>query len=208
MDFIEQLLVGKLAISHLIVGDDFCFGKDRLGNFDMLVDAGKRFGFNVNSTQSFRLQECRISSTAIRKCIVAGDFVAARNMLGHPFSVNGTVVHGDKKGRTIGFPTANIAMQRSVSPVNGVYAVSANTGVGEYSGVANIGNRPTVDGNEFRLEVHLFEFSQQLYGQHIEVVIHHKLRDEHKFNSLEQLKAQIALDVDKAKQYFQQQLSY
>lgn len=202
MDFIERLLVEKLAISHLIVGDDFCFGKNRQGNFDMLVEAGRRFGFNVNSTQSFRLAECRISSTEIRRAIVEDRFEDAKAMLGHPFSINGTVKHGDKRGRTIGFPTANIALNRGVSPVHGVYTVIVTTKEGVFDGVCNIGNRPTVNGNELRLEVHLFDFDGQIYGQHIEVAIVHKLRDEQKFDSLEQLKQQIAADVTAAKRYF------
>lgn len=201
-EFIEILLVDKLAIRHLIVGDDFCFGQNRQGNFDMLVREGQRFGFKVNSTQSFRMEDCRISSTAIRQAIVEGDFAHAQAMLGHPYSINGTVTHGDKKGRTIGFPTANILLNRGVSPIHGVYAVTANMPAGRYRGVANIGNRPTLDGNELRLEVHLFDFDGQIYGQHIEVQIDKKLRNEHKFASLDELKAQIALDVEQAKHYF------
>jgi riboflavin kinase/FMN adenylyltransferase len=203
MDFIEKLLVEKLAISHLIVGDDFCFGKNRQGDFDMLVAAGQRYGFNVNSTQSFRVEDCRISSTAIRKALIGGNFAEAELMLGHPFSINGVVTHGDKKGRTIGFPTANIALNRSVSPVKGVYVVTVKTSNGAFQGVANIGERPTVDGTQQRLEVHLFAFDKQIYGQHIEVILHQKLRDEQKFASLDDLKAQIALDVGVARNYFE-----
>jgi riboflavin kinase/FMN adenylyltransferase len=203
MDFIEKLLVQKLAISHLIVGDDFCFGKNRQGDFELLVNAGQRFGFKVTSTQSFRVESCRISSTAIRESLIKGRFDDAELMLGHPFSINGTVTHGDKKGRTIGFPTANIALNRSVSPVKGVYVVTVNTLNGAFEGVANIGERPTVNGTEQRLEVHLFAFDKQIYGQHIEVILHKKLRDEHKFASLDALKAQIALDVGLARDYFE-----
>jgi riboflavin kinase/FMN adenylyltransferase len=208
MDFIEQLLVGKLAISHLIVGDDFCFGKNRKGDFAMLVEAGLRFGFKVTNTQSYRLENCRISSTAIRQALEDGAFSEAKAMLGHPFSINGTVTHGDKKGRTIGFPTANVALNRVVAPVRGVYVVSVITAVGQYNGVANIGKRPTVKGTVQQLEVHLFDFERQIYGQHIDVVLHHKLRDEQKFDSLEALKAQIALDVGQAKTYFEEQDSF
>jgi len=202
MEFIEKLLVEKLAISHLIVGDDFCFGQNRQGNFDMLVSAGKKFGFSVNSTQSFRLADCRISSTQIRQAIVEDRFADANDMLGHPFSINGTVAHGDKRGRTIGFPTANVALNRGVSPVHGVYVVKVNLEQGVYQGVCNIGNRPTVNGNELRLEVHLFDFNGQIYGQHIEVAIMHKLRNEQRFDSIEQLKQQIAQDVVQAKSFF------
>lgn len=201
-EFIEQLLVKKLAICHLIVGDDFCFGKNRCGNFAMLVEQGEQLGFTVDSTQSFRLQDCRISSTAIRESIVKGNFAHARAMLGHPYSINGTVTHGDKKGREIGFPTANILLNRGVSPVHGVYAVTVNLAIGRYHGVANVGNRPTVNGNELRLEVHLFNFNGHIYGEHIEVQINKKLRDEQKFASLQNLKEQIAVDVEQAMAYF------
>lgn len=202
MTFIEHLLVEKLNIKHLIVGDDFCFGKNRQGNFAMLVEAGKRLGFNVTDTQSYRLKDCRISSTAIRESLQQGEFEQARLMLGHPFSISGRVSHGNKKGRTIGFPTANVALKRSVSPVRGVFAVRVVTRQGEYTGVANVGNRPTVGGSKPLLEVHLFAFSQQIYGEQIEVVLHHKLRAERQFDSLEALKTQIALDVEQAKNYF------
>ena len=202
MAFIEQLLVAQLDTKHLIVGDDFCFGKDRQGNFAMLVEAGRQFGFGVTDTQSYRLKDCRISSTAIRAALTSGEFEHAKLMLGHPFSISGKVSHGDKKGRTIGFPTANIALKRNVSPVHGVFAVRANTSYGEFEGVANIGNRPTVNGTIPLLEVHLFAFSHQIYGEQIEVVLHHKLRDECKFDSLDGLKAQIALDVEQAKIFF------
>ena len=202
MDFIEHLLVEKLAIRHLIVGDDFCFGKNRQGNFDMLKQEGERLGFGVTDTQSYRHANCRISSTNIRKAIMGGDFIEAESMLGHPFSINGVVSHGAKKGRTIGFPTANVALRRKVSPVMGVFAVSAVTAEGTFQGVANIGRKPTVNGTTLQLEVHLFEYKGQLYGQQIEVILHKKLRDEQKFASLEVLKEQIARDVIQAQAFF------
>lgn len=202
MSFIRQLLVDKLAIRHLIVGDDFCFGKNRQGDFNMLVAAGKEYGFGVTDTQSLRLAECRISSTKIRQAIMEADFTEAELMLGHPFSISGTVSHGQKRGRTIGFPTANVAMNRRVSPVSGVYVVSAVVDEVEYQGVANIGVKPTVDGHVQQLEVHLFEFSKRIYGLQIEVILHAKLRDEQKFASFDALKTQIVLDVEQAKQYF------
>lgn len=202
MDFIKQLLVDKLAIAHLIVGDDFCFGKNRKGDFKMLVEAGKDYGFGVTDTQSLRLSQCRISSTAIRKAIVANDFKEAELMLGHAFSISGTVSHGQKRGREFGFRTANVPMSRKVSPVSGVYVVTANVDDEQYHGVANIGVKPTLDGQVQQLEVHLFEFSRNIYGQQIEVILHDKLRDEQKFASLDDLKAQIARDVEQAKAYF------
>ena len=202
MDFIEHLLVEKLAIRHLIVGDDFCFGKNRQGNFEMLKTEGARLGFGVTDTQSLRLHDCRISSTAIRKAVMSGDFAEAEAMLGHPYSINGCVSHGEKKGRQLGFPTANIALKRNVSPVKGVYVVTVLLEGLRYQGVANIGKRPTLNGTVLQLEVHLFGYEGSMYGKQIEVILHHKLRDEQKFDSLEQLRAQIALDVAQAHQYF------
>ncbi|MFT5162731.1 MAG: riboflavin kinase/FMN adenylyltransferase [Alteromonadaceae bacterium] len=202
MTFIVQLLVEKLNLRHLIVGDDFCFGKNRLGNFAMLVEAGQKYGFEVTDTDSYRLENCRISSTAIRQALLDGHFDQVKQMLGHPFSISGRVSHGDKKGRTIGFPTANVALKRGVSPVDGVFAVRVTTDRGEFEGVANIGHRPTVSGVVPLLEVHLFDFAQQIYGQQIEVVLEHKIRDEHKFESFEALKEQITRDVLHAKQFF------
>ena len=199
MDFIERLLVEKLAISHLIVGDDFCFGKGRKGNFEMLQQAGQRFGFQVNSTQSFRLADCRISSTAIRSAIMSGDFSSARQMLGHSFSINGTVKHGDKKGRTIGFPTANVPLLMTRCPCSGVYAVTVDTPHGVFGGVANIGYKPTVSGQQRLLEVHVFDSNMNLYGQRISVAPVSKIRDEQKFASFEALKQQIILDAQHAK---------
>lgn len=202
MDFIKQLLVDKLDIKHLIVGDDFCFGKNRQGDFKMLLETGKQFGFGVTDTKSYRHDDCRISSTAIRNAIIDSDFDEAELMLGHPFSISGTVSHGEKRGRQLGFPTANVPLSRKVSPVKGVYVVSAKVQDVTYGGVANIGVKPTLGGQVQQLEVHLFDFAAQIYGQQIEVILHAKLRDEQKFASLDELKAQIALDVEQAKHYF------
>ncbi|WP_413111050.1 bifunctional riboflavin kinase/FAD synthetase [Thaumasiovibrio sp. DFM-14] len=202
-DFIRDLLVEKLGVKFLVVGDDFCFGRGRRGNFAMLEAAGRRYGFHVVSTASFCLAKQRVSSTAIREALAQDNLGLAARLLGRPYSITGRVSHGRKLGRTIGFPTANLPLKRRVSPVKGVYAVEVRLNdLTCYHGVANIGHRPTVNGVRQQLEVHLFDFEQDLYGQQIEVVLHYKLRDEFKFASFEELKAQIERDAQQARQWF------
>ncbi|MBM7071557.1 bifunctional riboflavin kinase/FAD synthetase [Shewanella sp. 202IG2-18] len=202
-DFIEELLVKQLGVKYLVVGDDFCFGKKRAGNFDMLCKAGAKHGFAVVSTNSFIVGDTRVSSTAIRESLADGNFEQARRMLGHPYLLGGRVAHGQKLGRTLGFPTANIALKRNVVPVRGVFAVRAFWQDSEiYDGVANVGFRPTVNGQQCQLEVHLFDFNGDIYGQYIEVELVAKIRDERPFESLEALKAQIMNDANEAKALF------
>ncbi|ENF8749879.1 bifunctional riboflavin kinase/FAD synthetase [Vibrio fluvialis] len=203
--FIRDLLVTRLGVKFLVVGDDFCFGQGRKGNFAMLEQVGREYGFEVVSTQSFCLQKLRVSSTAIREALAADELAVAADMLGRDYSISGRVSHGRKLGRTIGFPTANIPLKRCVSPVSGVYVVEAY-GLGEQpvGGVANIGQRPTVNGVRQQLEVHLFDFHGNLYGKQLEVALLHKLRNEHKFESFEALKQQIELDAEAARVWLRQ----
>ena len=198
--FIEHLLVKKLGIKHLIVGDDFHFGKNRRGNFDMLCQAGETYGFEVSDTTSYKMADCRISSTAIRKALEQDNLTDVQQMLGREYSIIGRVFHGDKRGRQLGFPTANVLLKRRVSPLSGVFAVMVNTNNGQFKGVANIGARPTINGVRQQLEVHLFDFDESLYGQCIEVIVKKKLRPVIKFDSLEALTAQIHQDSEQAKQ--------
>ena len=203
--FIRDLLVERLGVKFLVVGDDFCFGKQRKGNFAMLEKAGRELGFEVVSTQSFCLQTLRVSSTAIREALAQNKLDDAAKMLGRNYSISGRVSHGRKLGRTIGFPTANIPLKRCVSPVSGVYTVEV-LGLGEqaFGGVANIGNRPTVNGIRQQLEVHLFDFKANLYGKQLEIVLLDKIRDEHKFESFDALKQQIELDAEAARVWLRQ----
>jgi len=201
-EFIEQLLVNKLGVKFLVVGDDFRFGYQRTGDFNMLVQAGKKHGFEVVSTQSLKVSNARVSSTLIRQHLKMGDIKQAQAMLGHPFVISGRVRHGDKKGRTIGFPTANVALDRKVSPVQGVFAVSVTLDDKEYRGVANIGKRPTVNGLRIQLEIHLFNFQGDIYGKCLDTRVLTKIRDEKKFDSFDLLKQQIERDVIAAKAYF------
>ena len=201
--FIEDWLVRKLNVKFLSIGDDFKFGSKRQGNFAMLQAAGKRFGFIVEDNRSFCLDEQRISSTAIREALANDDLQLAENLLGKPYRIFGRVIHGNKLGRTIGFPTANIRLHRQVNPIKGVYAVKVRLKSGEiFNGVANMGKRPTINGLMQLLEVHLFDFSQNIYGQMVEVEFCHKIRNEIKFPSFDDLKVQIEKDVETAKAFF------
>ena len=202
--FIKDILQTLLNVKYLVVGDDFHFGKARRGNFAMLKDYGQRFGFAVENTDSFQVSGHRVSSTLIRDALGDGDLDLAALLLGRPYSVCGRVAHGDKRGRTIGFPTANIQMFRKNTPIEGVYAVEMS-GIDSqvFSGVANVGTRPTVDGGaKVILETHLFDFSQEIYGHYVEVHFRKKIRNEVRFKSLDELKAQIAKDVALVKHYF------
>ncbi|MCX3309898.1 bifunctional riboflavin kinase/FAD synthetase [Pantoea vagans] len=201
--FISDLLVDKLDVKYLAVGDDFRFGAGRQGDFLLLQKAGAEYGFEVVSTETFCDGGKRISSTAVRQALAADDLALAQSLLGHPFTISGRVVHGDALGRTLGFPTANLPLRRSVSPVKGVYAVEVRGLTPEpLPGVANIGTRPTVKGLRQQLEVHLLDINMDLYGRHIDVVLKQKIRNEQRFASLEALKEQIANDVVTARQFF------
>ena len=202
--FVERILLGCARVKHLIIGDDFCFGADRNGSFEMLRRAGERHGFTVESLPSVTIDGERASSSAVRDALGVGDMEHAARLLGRTYSIDGRVVHGDKVGRQLGFRTANIRIKHSKSPLAGVFAVEvAGLANGPHYGVANLGVRPSA--NELArplLEVHLFDFSASIYGYHLNVRFLHKLRDEVRFSSLEALKTQIALDVGNARDYF------
>ncbi|KKO47176.1 FMN adenylyltransferase [Arsukibacterium ikkense] len=200
--FIEQLLLKQLGAQQLIVGDDFRFGNNRAGDFAMLALAAERYQFGLNSTSSLKLGQQRVSSTLIRQALQHDDLSAAAAMLGRPFSLTGRVRHGRKLGRDLGFPTANVWLYRRKLPVGGVYAITAQTKYGCFQGVANIGNRPTVQGQREQLEAHLFDFKADLYGSQIAVTLHHKLRNEQRFADLAALQQQITADMHAAKTYF------
>ncbi|SLM64666.1 MULTISPECIES: bifunctional riboflavin kinase/FAD synthetase [Dickeya] len=202
--FISSLLVEKLGVKFLVVGDDFRFGAGREGDFLLLQKAGAGLGFEVCSTTTFCRSGKRVSSTAVREALANDELTLAAELLGHPFSISGRVVHGNALGRTIGFPTANLPLKRQVSPVSGVYAVEVHgLGAAALPGVANIGTRPTVTGDKRQqLEVHVLDVTLDLYGKHIDVVMCKKLRSEQRFASLDALKQQIANDVVAARDFF------
>ncbi|MFY9996584.1 MAG: bifunctional riboflavin kinase/FAD synthetase [Leclercia sp.] len=202
-NFVGDLLVERLGVQFLAVGDDFRFGAGRQGDFLLLQKAGLEYGFDVTSTQTFCEGGVRVSSTAVRQALADDNLDVAESLLGRPFSISGRVVHGDELGRTIGFPTANLPLRRQVSPVKGVFAVEV-TGLGDkpLPGVANIGTRPTVAGVRQQLEVHLLDVVMDLYGRHIDVILRKKIRNEQRFASLDELKAQIARDELTARELF------
>ncbi|MFO7640869.1 MAG: bifunctional riboflavin kinase/FAD synthetase [Candidatus Competibacteraceae bacterium] len=201
--FIEDLLVERLGIRYLVVGDDFRFGHRRVGDFEMLVEAGQRYGFEVANTHSHILDGERVSSTRVREALGQGNLELAARLLGRSYDMCGRVAYGDQVGRTLGFPTANIHLLRRVTPVYGVYAVLASgPGLQLWPGVANIGHRPTVRGTRAQLEVHLLDFQGDLYGQQVKVDFLHYLRPEQRFESLDALRRQIQRDEHAARIYF------
>jgi riboflavin kinase/FMN adenylyltransferase len=201
--FIQQLLVKSLGIKHLIVGDDFRFGRQRCGSFQTLVEAQQRYGFTVSPTETYCIDNQRVSSTRIRKHLLAGQLDQAALLLGRAYAMEGRVVYGKQLGRTLGYPTANILLKRKKTPLHGVFVVNVINESGEsFKGMASVGERPTVGGKETLLEVHLFDLNKNLYGQHLKTVFLHKIREEKKFSSLDELKAAIHLDELTARRWF------
>jgi riboflavin kinase/FMN adenylyltransferase len=202
--FIQELLVEGLGVQYLFVGDDFRFGRGRTGSIELLREAGQLHGFGVENMHTFLVGEERVSSTRIREALAMGDLESAAHNLGRPYTIQGRVGHGDKRGRTIGFPTLNVNLHRRVSPLRGVFAVSVH-GVEDrpMPGVANIGTRPTITGDpRYLLEVHLFDFERSIYGCHVQVEFCKRLRDERRFDSFDELRCQIERDSAAAREFF------
>lgn len=201
--FIEEVLVRGLGARHLIIGDDFRFGRKRAGDFAMLRAAGAEFRFAVEAMHTVEVQGERVSSSAVRQALQQGELDHAARLLGRPYSISGRVVHGDRLGRQLGFATANIHLRRPRWSLSGVYAVRVAGLEQPYTGVANAGVRPSVTNEaKPRLEVHLFDCDRDLYGRHLTVGFLHRLRSEVKFDSLQALSAQIARDAQQARQFF------
>ncbi|ORU90418.1 MAG: bifunctional riboflavin kinase/FMN adenylyltransferase [Cycloclasticus sp. symbiont of Poecilosclerida sp. M] len=199
-EFVE-ILYARLKVKHLIVGDDFCFGKGRTGNFQLLQKEALEHGFTVRNTAPIKVSSERVSSTLIRQSLAAGNFSQTEQYLGRAYTMSGRVGHGDKRGREIGFPTANIRVKNRKSPLKGVFVVTMADEMGaRFNGVANVGTRPTVDAStKVLLEVHLFDFEGDLYQQRVHITFLKKLRDELKFSGLDELKKQINEDCKQAK---------
>ena len=197
--FIEKVL-GSLNISNLMIGDDFRFGQDRKGDFLMLKDWSKSQGISLSKLPTYSIDSRRVSSTWIRETLSLSDFSTAKKLLGRPYSFEGKVVHGNRLGRSIGFPTANIWLPKNNLPIKGVFSVKISIDMSEFDGIANIGIRPTVGGTSPVLEVNIFDFKKEIYGKRIKVEFVKKIRDEKKFDSLDDLKKQIAKDVNTAKE--------
>lgn len=203
-EFVQRILVQGIQARWVLVGDDFRFGAKRAGNFEVLRDAGARYGFEVESLPLVQVDGVRVASTAVRDALSEGDLALAARYLGRPYSISGRVVHGDKLGKDLGYPTANVSMKHNRPPLSGIFAVKLCGLDGHcLQGVASLGVRPTVKQNGApTLEVHLFDFHERIYGAHVRVEFLHKLRDEEKFPDLPTLIAAIERDVVNAKDYF------
>ena len=204
--FIEDILIRGLCARHLMIGDDFRFGKGRQGDFAMLEATGQSVGFSVEAMHTLVHEGERVSSSAVRAALAEGDMPHAARLLGRPYSISGRVMHGDKIGRTIGFPTANIQLKHRSPPLMGIYTVSIE-GLADkpWPGVASVGVRPTInDAGRPTLEVHLFDWKAECYGAHLKVNFLAKQRDEERYDTLDALTAQIARDADQARAYFAQ----
>ena len=199
--FIKEVL-SRLSIKKIIIGDDFRFGANREGDFNFLKNWGNENNIIIEKTQTFFIHNQRVSSTRIRECLTKGDFENAKELLGRPYTFTGKVVYGQQLGTQLGVPTANLWLPQNKLPIAGVYIVKVEAEREMYGGIANMGTRPTVDGQNPVLEVHILGFSGNLYGKKIKVEFLKKVRDEKKFNGLDELKEQIFKDISTAKTYF------
>lgn len=198
--FVEEIVVGRLGVRYLVVGDDFRFGHQRRGDFRLLCELGERCGFAVERADTFEVDGARVSSTRVRDALESGDLDQARRLLGRDYGISGRVMHGDKRGMSLGFPTINIRLQRRACALEGVFAVRVKgLAAARLPGAAYVGGRPTFDPGPPLLEVFIFDFDQECYGRTIHVEFISKLRTDHRFDSLESLRQQIAEDVSRAR---------
>jgi len=200
-NFLDKVLL-RLNIKKLILGDDFRFGANREGDFNLLKKWGSENSIEVSNTETFKMEGERVSSTRIRKALTNNDFELATKLLGRPFTYAGKVVYGQQLGAQLGIPTANLWLPKNKLPISGVYIVKALLDTKEFNGIANMGIRPTIGGELPVLEVHLLDFSQSIYGQTLTVEFLKKVRDEKKFENTTALKEQIFKDISTAKNYF------
>lgn len=205
-EFVAKILVEKLKIKKIILGHDHRFGKDRSASIDDLIIFGKKYNFEVEQISAQKIDQVAISSTKIRTALLEGNIVLANQYLGYQYSFSGKVVKGKQLGRTIGFPTANIQIDEAYKliPKNGVYIVKSSIDEKIHFGMMNIGNRPTVDGKNQTIEVYFFDFDKDIYDTSISVTILDRIRDEKKFDSLEDLKKQIEKDKQSVITYIKQ----
>lgn len=204
LEFVRDILVNRLNVKKMVIGYDHHFGRNREGSFEDLVEFGEVYGFSVEEIPAQDIQQINVSSTKIRTSLLAGEIHAATKFLGYPYFVSGTVVKGDKIGREIGFPTANIKPDETYKliPKNGVYAVKVIVNEKEYEGMLNIGIRPTLKGINETIEVNIFDFDEEIYGQKIQVKFYERIRDEQPFENLNELKNQLNIDKTKTIQIF------
>ena len=199
-DFIDNILLKGLSAKKIIVGDDFQFARNREGNYQYLLEVSQEKNFEVFKTGSYVEGGERVSSTLIRNALAKGNITNANYYLGRPYTISGRIVHGDKRGKKLGFPTINIQLHRNLSPVSGIFAGSIH-GIDKKSldAVVYIGSRPVYKGGRVLLEAHILEFNEDIYGRHIQVELIDKLRDDEHFNSEKELIEQINKDIDKAR---------
>lgn len=204
LEFVRDILVNRLNTKKVVIGYDHHFGRNREGSFEDLVEFGELYGFSVEEIPAQDIQQINVSSTKIRTSLLAGEIHAATQFLGYPYFINGTVVKGDKIGREIGFPTANIKPDETYKliPKNGVYAVKVVVNKNEYDGMLNIGIRPTLKGKNETIEVNIFDFDEEIYGQQIQIKFYERIRDEQPFEDLNELKNQLSIDKSKTIQIF------
>lgn len=204
LEFVRDILVNRLNVKKVVIGYDHHFGRNREGSFEDLVEFGELYGFSVEEIPAQDIQQINVSSTKIRTSLLAGEIHAATQFLGYPYFINGTVVKGDKIGREIGFPTANIKPDETYKliPKNGVYAVKVVVNKNEYDGMLNIGIRPTLKGKNETIEVNIFDFDEEIYGQQIQIKFYERIRDEQPFEDLNELKNQLSIDKSKTIQIF------
>ena len=209
-DFFDVILRQGLQASHVIVGDDFRFGRNRLGDYRLLSELSEAYGMTVQQMSSFFMDDVRVSSSHIRDLLVNGDLAAVQRFLGRPYALEGRVLHGKKLGRTLGYPTLNIAVNDDVR-LRGICVVSVILGGKKLTGVASVGHNPSVakslglryEQSAAVLEIHLFDFNRDVYGHRVQVLFHKKIRNEVKFDSLAALEAAMSEDEKTARLYFE-----
>jgi riboflavin kinase / FMN adenylyltransferase len=205
-EFVKDVLVDRLNTKKIIIGYDHRFGRNRTADINDLIRFGAEYGFEVAQISALEVEEVSVSSTKIRNALNEGLISKANRYLGYPYFITGTVTTGKQLGRTIGFPTANIKLTEDYKlvPAHGVYAVSAQINGTTVLGMMNIGTRPTVDGTTETIEVHFFDFAQDIYGANLRISLHHRLRFEQKFAGIDALREQLDRDREAAKEYFKQ----
>ena len=204
--FVKNILVDKIKIKTIIVGYDHQFGKNREGNFEKLLELAKQYTFHVNKLDAQIVENEKVSSSLIREALQQGNIENANGFLGYAYHFTGYVVEGKKKGRSIGYPTANLILHEAYKliPGKGVYAVKVKSGNNNYNGMMNIGYRPTIveDNKQKTIEVHIFDYNKDLYGKELTVILDKKIRDEKKFDSIDELIQQLKKDEAEVRQYF------
>lgn len=200
--FYQQILIEGLKAESVVVGNDFKFGSERSGDFALLQKLSRGSSVQVAAISAVDINSERVSSTAIRQALSQGDFLIAKNMLGRDFNVIGRVAHGKKLGRELGYPTINLELNQRTFPLHGIYVVSITIAGNMHPAVASVGYNPSVGGNAKRIEVHVLDFNQQVYGQSVEVLFYKKLRNEVEFDSLNALTSAIKQDVEETREFF------